>query len=128
MMRIDLYTKVVLTGILGCLVWLCLALTPIGTPVQAQLAPTQVVLTGYQVGGVTKAVSEGLPVVVLSVSQGTTAAPPGGVAPAAAAPQPAAAGPPAATSSGRCQATTQRGTQCSRAAKAGSKYCWQHGS
>lgn len=31
-----------------------------------------------------------------------------------------------ATSSGRCQATTQKGTQCSRKAQAGSSYCWQH--
>ena len=30
-------------------------------------------------------------------------------------------------SSGRCQATTQKGTQCKRNARAGSKYCWQHG-
>ena len=28
---------------------------------------------------------------------------------------------------GRCQAITKKGTQCSRRAKAGSKYCWQHG-
>ena len=28
--------------------------------------------------------------------------------------------------SGRCQATTKKGTQCSRAAQAGSIYCWQH--
>jgi hypothetical protein len=34
--------------------------------------------------------------------------------------QPAAAG--------RCQAMTRKGTQCSRRAKAGSSYCWQHGS
>ena len=33
---------------------------------------------------------------------------------------------PAATS-GRCQATTKKGTQCSRTVKAGSSYCWQHG-
>lgn len=29
--------------------------------------------------------------------------------------------------SGRCQATTKKGTQCSRKAKQGSNYCWQHG-
>lgn len=28
---------------------------------------------------------------------------------------------------GRCQAITKKGTQCSRKAKPGSKYCWQHG-
>jgi hypothetical protein len=38
-MRIDLYTRVVLTGILLCLVWLCVALTPIGTPAMAQFQP-----------------------------------------------------------------------------------------
>ena len=27
----------------------------------------------------------------------------------------------------RCQATTKKGTQCSRNAKAGSNFCWQHG-
>jgi hypothetical protein len=26
----------------------------------------------------------------------------------------------------RCQATTKKGTQCSRSASAGSSYCWQH--
>ncbi len=30
-----------------------------------------------------------------------------------------------ATSS-RCQATTKKGAQCKRKAKAGSSYCWQH--
>jgi len=34
---------------------------------------------------------------------------------------------PAAARSTRCQATTKKGTQCSRNAKAGSSYCWQHG-
>lgn len=27
----------------------------------------------------------------------------------------------------RCQAITKKGTQCSRKAKPGSSYCWQHG-
>ncbi|MFA5834362.1 MAG: hypothetical protein WDA22_12875 [Bacteroidota bacterium] len=27
----------------------------------------------------------------------------------------------------QCQATTKKGKQCSRKAKVGSKYCWQHG-
>ena len=35
-MRIDLYSRVVLTGILLCLVWICVVLTPIGTPASAQ--------------------------------------------------------------------------------------------
>jgi colicin import membrane protein len=30
------------------------------------------------------------------------------------------------TSSGRCQAITVKGTQCTRSADPGSKYCWQH--
>lgn len=35
--------------------------------------------------------------------------------------------PPPTASGGRCQAITQKGTQCKRNAKAGSSYCWQHG-
>lgn len=31
------------------------------------------------------------------------------------------------TITGRCQAKTKKGTQCSRNAKPGSIYCWQHG-
>lgn len=31
-----------------------------------------------------------------------------------------------AVASGRCQATTKAGTQCSRNASNGSKFCWQH--
>lgn len=34
---------------------------------------------------------------------------------------------PRAPVSSRCQATTKKGTQCSRNARAGSNYCWQHG-
>ncbi|MBU2445355.1 MAG: hypothetical protein KJ666_07245 [Bacteroidetes bacterium] len=30
-------------------------------------------------------------------------------------------------STGRCQAITKKGTQCSRNAKPGSIFCWQHG-
>ena len=29
--------------------------------------------------------------------------------------------------SGRCQAITKKGTQCTRRAKPGSSFCWQHG-
>jgi len=36
-MRIDLYTRAVLTTIALCLVWLCVVLTPIGTPLAAQV-------------------------------------------------------------------------------------------
>lgn len=43
-MNVDVYTKIVLTGIVGCQLWLCVVLTPVGMPVQAQVGPTQVVL------------------------------------------------------------------------------------
>lgn len=33
---------------------------------------------------------------------------------------------PSPEGSDRCQATTQKGTRCSRKAKSGSRYCWQH--
>jgi Staphylococcal nuclease homologue len=39
-------------------------------------------------------------------------------------PRPASVGP--AVSSGRCQATTKKGAQCSRKAQAGRSFCWQH--
>lgn len=40
---------------------------------------------------------------------------------------PRSAEPPSrAVSAGRCQATTRKGTQCSRRAQAGRSYCWQH--
>ena len=38
-MKIDLYTRVILTGILVCLVWLCVVLTPFGTSLTAQAVP-----------------------------------------------------------------------------------------
>ena len=34
--------------------------------------------------------------------------------------------PKANTSSGRCQAITQKGTQCKRKSQSGRNYCWQH--
>jgi hypothetical protein len=40
-------------------------------------------------------------------------------------PSPPSAAEPAPRST-RCQATTKKGTQCSRRAQAGSSYCWQH--
>jgi hypothetical protein len=127
-MRIDLYTKTILTGIFGCLVWLCVTAGPVGTPVQAQLGPTPVIVAGYQTGGTVKALDGGLPVIVLQAGSALmpAAATPG--APAVALPL---ASPPRSTApaqvSTRCQATTQKGTQCSRNAKTGSRYCWQHG-
>ena len=43
-----------------------------------------------------------------------------------AAPAAAAAPRTVPAKSSRCQATTKRGTQCSRSAQAGRGYCWQH--
>ena len=40
---------------------------------------------------------------------------------------PPASQPSVKPTSTRCQAITKKGTQCSRAAKPGSNYCWQHG-
>jgi hypothetical protein len=42
-------------------------------------------------------------------------------------PSPVVARPSAQPVSGRCQAITKKGTQCSRRAKPGSRFCWQHG-
>lgn len=51
-------------------------------------------------------------------------------APATRATAPVAKTPPveraAPVTGGRCQATTKKGTQCSRKAQAGRNYCWQH--
>ena len=50
-MRVDRYTKIVLTLILAALVYLCVAVTPVGTSVSAQegTAPTtRVVLVGWE--------------------------------------------------------------------------------
>jgi hypothetical protein len=135
-MKIDVYTKIVLTGIFGCLLWLCIVLTPIGTPVQAQLGPTQVVVAGFQDGGqvIPFSAKRGLPVTVVSPTPSASAAPQplmGGLAPAAPAapaverPSPP---PPISTQPARlqCAATTKRGTRCSRLADVGSSFCWQH--
>ena len=47
-MRIDFYTRVVLTTIALCLVWLCVVLTPMGTPVSAQPSVQNVRIVGIQ--------------------------------------------------------------------------------
>lgn len=39
---------------------------------------------------------------------------------------PRAVAPPPPDASGRCQAITKKGTQCSRRARPGSRFCWQH--
>jgi hypothetical protein len=114
-MRIDLYTKLVLTGILGCLLWLCATVSPVATPVHAQLGPTPVIVAGYQANGTVKALEGGLPVVIVQAgSARATAAPASNSDTAVAVPlvSPAAASAPAQVSS-RCQATTKKGTQCS---------------
>jgi hypothetical protein len=133
-MKVDLYTKTVLTGILGCLLWLCTTVTPIGTPVQAQLGPTQVVLAGFQEGGQVVAFggSRGLPVTVLTQASAATPQPlvnSGAAAPAArVVERPATAAPVSSQPVARqqCAATTKKGTRCSRLADVGSAYCWQH--
>jgi hypothetical protein len=51
-------------------------------------------------------------------SPGTAVAPPASATAPVAVPQPQV--------SGRCQAITKKGTQCSRKAQPGSLYCWQH--
>ena len=69
-MQIDRYTKTVLTIIAATLVWLCLVLTPTGTPLGAQSAvdtsqpPMRVVIAGWEgIGGRVQA-SAGPPPVV----------------------------------------------------------------
>lgn len=48
--------------------------------------------------------------------------------PPATTPSTRSSAPPAPpTASRQCAATTKKGTRCSRTAKAGSAYCWQHG-
>jgi len=130
-MKIDLYTQAVLTGILGCLLWLCAMYTPVATPLQAQLGPTSVIIAGYSAAGGTHGIDAGLPVRTVGAAGSASAA----QMPLVSSPAPVAAptsqaapaySAPAQTSL-RCQATTQKGSQCKRNAKAGSRYCWQHG-
>jgi hypothetical protein len=132
-MRIDLYTKTVLTGILACLLWLCATWAPIETSVSAQLGPTQVVIAGYQDGASTKSIGAGLPVIVISSPSTSAAAstePSLNTAPSSLTTTPTTATTqpkPSQNASRQCQAITKKGTQCSRTAKPGSNYCWQHG-
>jgi hypothetical protein len=129
-MKIDLYTKCILTGILGCLLWLCAMHTSVATPVEAQLGPTPVLIAGYTAAGSTQGLDRGLPVRVLAGNETASAPAPPATAPApvaaASTPPEPAYGAPAQTAM-RCQALTKKGTQCSRIAKPGSRYCWQHG-
>jgi hypothetical protein len=52
LMKIDLYTRVTLTGILLCLVWLCIVLTPVGTPLTAQALPGGLPVQDVRIVGV----------------------------------------------------------------------------
>lgn len=61
---------------------------------------------------------------VLSAAPPTTTTTPAAAAQAEGATRPP---PSRAPASSRCQAMTKKGTQCSRTARAGSSYCWQHG-
>lgn len=146
-MNVDGYMKALLTVIAGALVWLCAVLTPVGARVEAQAtaAPTRVVLVGWQdrdgfLHNLSK--QDGLPTFAAASSSLLPAAAPVAATPEAASSPAPSTPPPAARSvvsqpatpkpsapayAGRCQATTKKGTQCSRTAKAGSSYCWQHG-
>lgn len=64
-MRVDLYTKTVLTVIAGALVWLCfLQMTP-AVHAQNPVAAQRVVITGFESDS-----AYGLPVTLVSVAQG----------------------------------------------------------
>jgi len=58
-MRIDAYTRVVLTTIALCLVWLCVVLTPMGTPVSAQQGVQDVRIVGIKAPNVTRTAKPG---------------------------------------------------------------------
>lgn len=47
-MRIDLYTRIVLTVIATALVWLCVVLTPVGAPLRAQSDVQDVRIVGVK--------------------------------------------------------------------------------
>ncbi len=47
-MRVDLYTRIVLTVIASALVWLCIVLTPMGTPLRAQANVQDVRIVGVK--------------------------------------------------------------------------------
>ena len=54
-MRIDLYTRTVLTVIAACLLWLCVILTPTSTTLSAQTTTPSGTVTTTQVGATTSA-------------------------------------------------------------------------
>jgi hypothetical protein len=133
---------IVLTVIAGALLWICAAITPIGTRVEAQAttANSRVLIAGWvDSGGALHSLDPGLgpthgiPVMTRTGAP-TTAAPAPSAAPTAT-PAPTALGvtsqprpaPAPAQSRIQCQATTQKGAQCKRLAEAGKQFCWQHG-
>ena len=61
-MRIDLYTRLVLTTIALCLVWLCVVLTPMGTPVSAQTNVQDVRIVSIKEPAVRRVTEFGKPV------------------------------------------------------------------
>lgn len=61
-MRIDLYTRVVLTTIALCLVWLCVVLTPIGTGLSAQGGVQNVRIVGIKEPEIRRVTELGKPI------------------------------------------------------------------
>jgi hypothetical protein len=68
-MRIDLYTRTVLTVIAACLLWLCVILTPTSTTLSAQTTTPAGTVTTTQVGappaGAQTAASAGVQEVII---------------------------------------------------------------
>lgn len=136
--RIDLYTKTVLTVIAGCLVWICVATTPVGIRVEAQgsqVAQQQRVIIAGWIDDqgrqhLIQSTLAGIPVVARSetVTAGVVSTP--APAPSPASPVISTAPPrapaPTATQRVQCAATTQAGRRCSRLAEVGGAFCWQH--
>ena len=61
-MRVDLYTRVVLTTIAVCLVWLCIVLTPMGSALSAQAGVQDVRIVGIKEPGIRRVTEPGKPV------------------------------------------------------------------
>jgi hypothetical protein len=140
-MRIDVYTKTVLTVIALALVWIGIAMTPIGTPVTAQTQQavgTRVLIAGWiDSAGMQHMIPTsmpGIPVASHTVAATAEASAsgvmqslaPATTAPAATVAPRSAPAPAPAAARVQCAATTQRGTRCSRLAEVGGAFCWQH--
>jgi hypothetical protein len=59
-MRIDLYSRIILTVIATCLVWLCIVLTPVGTALTAQGIVQDVRIVGVKHPPIEKVVTSAL--------------------------------------------------------------------